>query len=231
MGAGTRPVYPPLPQHRRTPPSNRKWLPYAIVGGSVAFGITMVVGIVGLLLMMYLASARIPTGVTVAGIDLGGESSDTATASLAALSNRAITATDGSRSWQISLSDLGVKVDVDSTLEAAEKAVPGTALQPRYTIDLNQAQVGLISLSNVANIPAVPGNPPQIGRAIDIPVILDRLRVDVNGELADGVLELNMIGVAPPHRKPHHHIRARRPPTLSSRGRNWRSSPVTMLWT
>jgi lipoprotein-anchoring transpeptidase ErfK/SrfK len=37
-----------------------------------------------------------------------------------------------------------------------------------------------------------------MGRAIDIPVMLDRLRVDVTGELADGVLDLAMIEVAPP---------------------------------
>jgi lipoprotein-anchoring transpeptidase ErfK/SrfK len=193
---GTRPIYPPQ-RHNPSPKSNRKWLPYAIIGGSAAVGILMVSGMVALLLVMYLAAPRIPSGVSVAGITIGGESAQDVQASLQALSDRAITATDGNRTWQIYLRDLGVRLDTEATIQAAEDAAPGSAVEPRYTIDLNQAQMGLVYLSDLANIAAVPGNPPQMGRAMDIPVTLDRLRADVSGELGDGILDLDMVEVEP----------------------------------
>jgi lipoprotein-anchoring transpeptidase ErfK/SrfK len=199
MEVGTRPVYPPGRRNSSAQSkSKQKWLPYAIIGGSVALGIVMVMGIVGLLVVMYLASPRIPSGVSVAGINIGGESADAAKTALTGLGDGAITATDGSRNWQIYLRDLGVSIDMNATLQAAQSASPGTALGARYTIDLNQAQMGLVYLSDLANIDAVPGNPPTMGRAMDIPVTLNRLRVDVNAELADGLLDLDMVEVQPP---------------------------------
>jgi lipoprotein-anchoring transpeptidase ErfK/SrfK len=195
----SRPLPPraePRPPYK--PTNQKQLLPYIIIGGSVGIGVLMLTSLVAMLLVLYLSAPRIPTGVKVAGIDIGGLSGQSLEAQLAALSNGSIAATDGDRSVPIRLADLGVKVDVDATIRIAEKAAPGTALAPRYTIDLNQAQMGLIALSEQVNIPAVSGNQPQNGRAIDIPVVLDRLRVDVNGELADGVLDLTMIDVEPP---------------------------------
>ncbi|MBK9751231.1 MAG: L,D-transpeptidase family protein [Chloroflexi bacterium] len=86
---------------------------------------------------------------------------------------------------------------MEATLKAIESAPVNTQVTPIYTVDLNLAQSGLYALSESANIAAIPGDPPQIGRAMDIPVMLDRLRVDVSGELADGVFELDMIEVQP----------------------------------
>jgi lipoprotein-anchoring transpeptidase ErfK/SrfK len=190
--------YPPVPQRRPVKPTKRNWTPWIIVGGALTLGVTIFMAFVGVLLVLYLSSNQIPTGVSVAGITIGGQSSSAAQASLQSLSNRPITLTDGDRSWQISLANLGVTLDVNATLQAATKAAPGTALQPRYTINLVQTQTGLASISTQVNIPASAGNPPQPGRAMDIPVTLDRLRIDVNGELVDGVLNLDMISVDPP---------------------------------
>jgi lipoprotein-anchoring transpeptidase ErfK/SrfK len=187
-----------MPQRRRAASPKRNWTPWLILGGSLTAGVAVFMAIVGGLVILYLATDKIPSGVSVAGITLGGESSQAAKSSLSALARRNLTLTDGDRSWQISLADLGVSIDINATLAAAQKANPGTRLQPFYTVDLVQTQQGLVNISNLANIPATPGNPPQKGRAMDIPVTLDRLRVDVNGELADGILNLDMIDVDPP---------------------------------
>ncbi|MBZ0290641.1 MAG: LysM peptidoglycan-binding domain-containing protein, partial [Anaerolineae bacterium] len=190
---------PVIPQRRRVPaaPNKRNWTPWLIVGGTATIGIALFLAMVGFLVVLYISAERIPSGVSVAGIPLGSSAS-AAKSALASVSRKSISLTDGDRNWPVSLADLGVSVDVDATLKAAQKAAPGTNVQPVYTVNLNQTQSGLVSVSTLVNIPPTTGNPPQKGRAMDIPVTLNRLRVDVTGELADGVLNLDMIDVDPP---------------------------------
>ena len=154
------------------------------------------------------SEATIPAGVTVAGLDVGGMTPAEARAVLAEqLPAQPITARDGDRTWSVPAADLGIGVDVAATLAQVESAAPNEAITPAYTVDLIQAQAGLVQLSERTNIAAVPGDPPQMGRALEIPVMLDRMRVDLRGELADGTLDLAMIEVAPPEPEPE----ARRP--------------------
>jgi len=163
--------------------------------------ITVVVlfALLGLWTALTMAQDEIPKGVTVAGLPVGGQSAASAASYLQQnLGDLTITATDGDRSWPVALSSLGVIADWNATVAAAQNSAPGSTLQPWYTVDLNQTQTGLMALSDQVNIAAVPGDPPQVGRMIDIPVVLDRLRVDVNGEVADGALDLTMIEVQPP---------------------------------
>ena len=195
-----QPHPPILPQARRRGASaqvKRNWTPWLIVAATVTLGITLFIAMLGFLAVLYMSAEHIPAGVSVAGIPLGSSAS-TAKNALATLSKRKISLTDGERNWPLSLADLGVSVNVDATLKAAQKATPGAALQPVYTINLNQTQNGLVSISTLVNIPPTTGNPPQKGRAMDIPVTLDRLRIDAAGELSDGVLNLDMIDVDPP---------------------------------
>jgi len=103
--------------------------------------------------------------------------------------------TDGDRRWTLSLGELGIRVDVAATIQAAQDAPAGTPVPPWYTIDLSQTQNMLIAFSPQVNIAAAPG---QAGRSIDIPAVLDRLYLNLQGELADGVLELSMIVTDPP---------------------------------
>jgi len=190
----------PQPNPKNTlPKSKRNWLPWLVVGGIGATGAAVFAFIAVLILVGVLTSNRaIASGVSIAGLAVGGDSVETARAQLSQWASRPVTLTDGDRSWQLALADLGVQVDVEGTLSTLKNAPAKSQLKPRMTIDLVKTQDALFTLSNQVNIAAVPGNPPQQGRAMDIPVTLSRLQADVSGELSDGVLELDMMTVDPP---------------------------------
>lgn len=175
-------------------------MPYAIVGGMLGLGAAFFAAVIAILGVMALSQDRIPAGVSVAGLPVGGRTAEKAQAYLQQnLEGQIINAVDQSRSWPLSLRDLGVQLDVDATLTAVKGARSGENVTPMYQIDLSQAQNALIALSEQANIIPAPG---QTGRSLDIPLMLDRLRKDLNGELADGTLDLSMIEVAAPEPEP-----------------------------
>lgn len=191
---------PVLPPRRRTPNTTYRYVPWLVVGGSVAIGATMVLAMILLLGVVYLSQDRIPPGVAVAGIDIGGKSVEAAANALQQnYGNPSVMVVDEDRSWPLSLADLGVTLDVEGTLALAEEARSGANVQPLYKINLDQTANALVALSEQANVNP---NPPESGRAIDIPVMINRLIADANGELADGVLDLTMIEVEPPEVKP-----------------------------
>jgi lipoprotein-anchoring transpeptidase ErfK/SrfK len=192
-----------IPRPIRPRKTTKRWLPLAIAGGMTMLGFVVTLGLLALLGMVYFTQNRIPTGVSVAGLEVGGKSLDAAAQLIEENSvNQTITATDGERQWTLRLSDLGVSVDGEATAQAAQEARSGEDVPQEYSIDLNQAQNGLVTLSQQVNIAALPGNPPQDGRAMEIPVTLDRLRLNPTAELADGVLELDMIVVEAPNLEP-----------------------------
>ncbi len=181
------------------PPTRRSnstaWL---LLGGALVIGTFLVLGILAAGVIFYLSQDDIADHVTVAGLPVSGMSSNEAKTYLAQnIPAQPLLLTDGTRSWSLQLANLGININVDMTLQAAQAASAGENVQPYYTVDLNQTQNGFIYLSDLANIPAST-NPAQNGRAIDIPVMLERLRVNLNAEIADGVLDLSMIDVAPP---------------------------------
>lgn len=194
-----RPVAAPRRAARppSTAPVSRRWLPWLVMGGIGIFGLLMV-AFFSLLLLGAFGEKRIAAGVSIAGLSFSGQSLTAARAQLEQLAARPLTLTDSDRSWQLTLADLGVRVDVETTLESLKRAPSNSQLVPRYTVDLNQTQNSLFGLSAQVNIPAVPGSPPQYGRAMEIPVTLSRLQADVAGEVSDGLLELDMIEVEPP---------------------------------
>lgn len=171
------------------------WL---LLGGAVVISLFLVLGILATGVILYLSQDEIAGNVTVASLSVSGMSANEARDYLTQnVPAQPILLTDGTRNWSLRLVDLGINFNVDATLDAAQNAAVGENVQPFYTVDLNQAQNGFIYLSTLANIPAST-NPTQNGRAIDVPVMLERLRVNLNGEIADGVLDLSMIEVAPP---------------------------------
>lgn len=155
------------------------------------FAFTSIAALVILFALLALPSNRISDGVSVAGVDIGGESAENAAQTLQErFANHQIAMTDAERQWNVSLGDLGITPDVAFMVAVAEAADPNTNLQPQFTIDLNQTQNALVSISEQAYIEPTTDAP---GRAVEIPVLLDRLRLDVSGELADGSVNLPMI--------------------------------------
>jgi lipoprotein-anchoring transpeptidase ErfK/SrfK len=203
MYAQSQPVASRIParRHQRHTPRGA-WL---LVAGVLSVIMALLVSAVGVVALVFYSPAdRLPSGVTVAGIPVGGLSPQAAADALQRqnLAGQPILLTDGDRQWTLALVDLGVGVNIPATIQAARGAAAGASLQPVYTIDLNQTQSALVTLSEQVNIAAVPGNPPKMGRAIDIPVVLSRLYENLAGELADGKLELSMIEVTPPEVQP-----------------------------
>ncbi len=183
-----QPQFPP--RRREKSRRNNRTLLLISAGALALFGTLFMIGIAFLFLFTLLPT-RIPAGVAIAGVTVGGKTVADATSALQQqLPTQTLTLTDGSRSWSISPADLGIGIDVAATLKAAESAPPNKSLTPVYTVDLTKAQTGFVALGDQINIAAVPN---QDGRAMDIPVMLDRLRVDAAGEIADGLLDLNMI--------------------------------------
>jgi lipoprotein-anchoring transpeptidase ErfK/SrfK len=212
-----QPMQPPQPQGRRPlpppPTTHSRWpawmesmigdvqrvdrrILYAAGGLTVLMALTCV-GIFGLIALSYLSQPRIPSGVRVAGIEIGGDTLDDAEETLeTAYANQTLTLADADRTWSVLLRELGITLNTQATLNTAEDAAQNAVIQPVYQVDFAQTQAKLIALSADINIPALDGNPPQDGRSLDIPFVLDRLRLDLNAEIADGILDLNMIDVA-----------------------------------
>lgn len=152
---------------------------------------TSIAALIILFTLLMLPSDRISDGVTVAGIDLSGENPETAAQALQeTFASRPITVADEGRQWNLSLGDLGITPDIAFMVAAAEAASANTILQPQFTINLSQTQNALVTVSEQAYIEPTTTT---TGRAVEIPVLLDRLRLDVSGEVADGLINLPMI--------------------------------------
>lgn len=183
------------PAARRQPPPRKNWTPWLIIGGMLSLGLIGTVCLFGTLGMIYFSQERVAAGVTVRDIDLGGRPLESASAALRQhLNAGGVTLMDGERKWLLSYAELGVSVDMDATLRLVRNAPPDAQITPLLDINLNRAQDALIELSDLVNIPATADQP---GRVMDIPAMLERLLVDVNGELSSGVFELDMIEIAP----------------------------------
>ncbi|MBL8131080.1 MAG: L,D-transpeptidase family protein [Anaerolineae bacterium] len=200
----------PPPSGAPTSPARRKtarWSGQTFVLLLVMFGAGLTFLAVAVFALILLATpARIQDGVAVAGLNLGGLTTSAARERLqASLPAQQILLTDGARQWAVSALELGVGIDLESTLKQAADSPENTLLPPVYTIDLVRAQTAFLALAAQVDIQAQPG---VDGRVMDAPVMLERLRVDVAGEIADGAMELNMIAIPAPVPKTTHVVEA-----------------------
>ena len=191
----------PRPAVRQTP--RRNWIPWLFAGSALIAGVLMLVAVIGFIGIYYMTQDRIQYGVMVAGHDLSQKTAEQAEEYLSqqlASSNFLITAIDHGtdRSWPITAHDLGISMNVNVTVTRALAAGQSVDVAPHYAIDLHQATQALIDLSTLTNIEARPGRPPIIGRDLDIEYMIERLRVDVTGEVSDSTLDLTMVEVQPP---------------------------------
>lgn len=188
------PTYPPKPPQNQPQPRHRKLQPWFIIGGMLAFGVVLAACMLVMLGVIYFSQGRIASGVSIAGADVSGKTLESAAVAVQQnFQSGNVTAADGDRKWLLTLSELGVSVDMDATMALLENAGADSQLQPVLNINLNKTQEALINLSTLVNIePTTDGQP---GRVMEIPVTLERLRANLSGELADGILELDMIEV------------------------------------
>ncbi len=190
--------YVSAPPVRRPRP---RWHLWAIIGGiASAAGIT-VLSLIALVIIYSSPGSSteeitIPSGVVVAGIQVGDQTAAEATQTLTyyAIPNRMLTLRDGERTWLASLAELGINVDIPLTVQRALAAPPNSAVQPWYTIDLAITQQAFTDLNQDVNVNAQVG---QAGRLMDIPKTLNRLYENLAGELADNELDLSMIETEP----------------------------------
>lgn len=165
------------------------------VAGALAVGMALVFMLGGVLGYMYMSQERIPDGVTVAGVPVFNMEPDEAENRVRiALGLQTVTLTDGARQFEVRYDQLGINMDYETMFQQMRTAQRDQQIPASYIVDLGTAQQGLVDLGDTVNIAPQPGVP---GRAMEIPVMLDRLRVDAFAELNDGVFELNMIDVEP----------------------------------
>lgn len=193
------PAPPRLPRRPLAPRRQHSATPWLIAGAAAIIGAAIIIASVVLLSLLALSPVRVAQGVSIAGLGVSGADEDEVRAALAEVAARPIVLIDQDRQWFVSLDELGVRVDAERAVSEALRAERNVSITPYYTIDLTQTQNALLNLSAIANIPAVA---PQNGRVMEIPVTLDRLRIDPTAELVDGVLELDMMIVEPPAPEP-----------------------------
>ena len=198
----THPQHPHLAHPGLQPPArkSRRRMPWLLVGGVAISGLAMLACVATILIALVLsADDTIADNVQVAGVNVGGMTRDEAADALRApLAAQNVAMTDGVRRWDMSYAQLGMTADLSATLDRLEAASSGQTVTPRYTLDLNQTQRGLVDLSAHTNTDAIAGRDGVDGRALDIPATLERIRRDPLGELADGAYEMDMIVVEPP---------------------------------
>ena len=199
-----RPSIPHSDSRRAAPRSRRRPTPWLLVGGLTASALAVVMALVASAVYLLAGGETIAAGVTVGDVSIGGLSVERAEQRVLSenWAARPVMLADGDRTWTLSLSELGVRVDAQVMFAAARRAPAGSAIAPWYTIDLSRTEQALIALSEQANIAPVTGDEPQMGRALDVPAMLNRLYQNLQGELADGRLDLMMIEVAPPEPEP-----------------------------
>lgn len=177
----------------------REYLPYYALGCAVIALALFVCGLVTLIMLSVLNQPRVADNVTVNGIPMGGrtfiEADDLLRRTFDNATITLVDEVDTTRRFTVSLSDLGITVDIPQTLERVKNAQRGERITPIYTFNERRAEDSLLSLRAQIDVSPLAGNPPIDGRSIDIPFMVERLRADAVGELADGTMEVNMLVV------------------------------------
>jgi len=158
-------------------------------------------------------------GVYAGGAALGGLSQAQAAEKLSQ-EWQTIRVQDGQRAWEINPATFGITLDAEATAKAVYEAgrsdlsasLPGIVgrvdIAPNVQIDLATAEAGLRQM--IAQFEQAPVNagirlvngqveatPPMSGRALDVRATLAEFQRNAGAVLADGILELVMVGVEP----------------------------------
>lgn len=213
----------PVPRRTPVPPrqqperrSSKKWwliAPAAIMAAlfmSTCAALTLGIGLI--------YGQGILPQVHAAGIHLGGLSEAEA-ASMLRSEWDSLILRDGDRTWSFHPELLGITLDADTTARAAyaqgrnegsplTAAFGGVDVAPVISIDLVMATVTLDDLApqfDIAPVNAgvrlvsgqVEATLPQEGRSLDVVKLVTQLENNLEQEIADGVLDLPMLRIAP----------------------------------
>jgi lipoprotein-anchoring transpeptidase ErfK/SrfK len=209
------PTRPPAVTTRSSP----RTLTWVVLGGILAVVMGgIIILAVGMGVLVLYASQRILPGVSAAGISLGSMTADEATAHLEANWSQ-ITIRDGSRTWTVPPSQLGLTLDANATALAAQAhgrtegsmlaaLIGNEAVLPVLTVDSVVANQGIKSLASVIDMPPANATVRMVdgeltpvdaveGRSMDVAATVNRLLSSPAEELADGALDLVVNPVQP----------------------------------
>lgn len=171
------------------------WTPWIITGGAMLTGLAMMVSVIALLVMFYLTQDRLPAGVQVEGVRVGGQSAEDARTSLQNFyASRSLILTDGVQQWVRTFSEFGLHFNLDATMGQVEQTDDNSQIPPVYDLDLGQTHNALMTLNDEVRVDPAPGQP---GRMIDIPNTLDRLNQAGMAALDGDTLRLSIIDLEP----------------------------------
>jgi len=151
---GAQPTPQPEPEQADTAP-RRRWVKYAAVAGGV-----VAVGVIAYAVDWVVSADRVPRGVTVAGVDIGGQSTaaaeETLRAQLGPRVDRPVPVRAGTTDSSIVPSQAGVGVDWEATVErAGEQPInPFTRLASLFS----DQEIGVVSTVDDAALTAAMGD-------------------------------------------------------------------------
>ncbi len=209
-----RPIYTPLPP-RRMPRKKRTRWPLYLGAGVLSLTVCGVMAVA--LMFVIVLNAGVMSGVSVAGVKLGGLSEAEAAARLRErLGMLTLTDAQSGASWTVNPSDIGVTVDSEASAARAYAqgrtqgdlftAMRGVHLAPVLRVDTVAARAGFEALRGMFERPAlnagvafvngqVSERPAQNGRMLDIDAALNALTSA--DAFRDGTLALPMQDIVP----------------------------------
>lgn len=154
LGSAAQPTAQPEPGQADAAPS-RRWVKYAAAAGGVA-----AVGVIAYTVDWVVSADRVPRGVTVAGVDIGGQSSaaaeETLRTELGPRADRPVPVRAGTTDSSIVPAQAGVGVDWAATVErAGEQPInPFTRLASLFT----DQEIGVVSTVDDAALTSAMGD-------------------------------------------------------------------------
>ncbi len=216
------PIYAPLPpQPAPIPPRvltrNKQRTRWPLYLGAGALSLTVCGVIAAAVMLVIVLNAGVMSGVSVAGVKLGGLSESESAARLRdQLGTLTLIDPQSGASWTVSPSDIGVTVDSEASAARAYAqgrtqndlltAMRGVSLAPVLRVDTVAARAGFEALRGTLESPAVNAGvafvngqvserPAQNGRMLDIDAAINALTSA--DAFREGTLALPMVDISP----------------------------------